>query len=50
MLRSVIKSIMIIHKNDSTFHVAQKGGNSKTIGKEWAARAVCMQMWLWRVP
>jgi len=30
----VIKSVMAIHKNDSTFHVAEEGGNSKTIGKK----------------
>ena len=28
------KSIMIIRKNDSTFHVAEEEGNSRTIGKK----------------
>jgi hypothetical protein len=39
---------MIIHKNDSKFHLAEKDGNSKIIGKK-AVRAVYRQIWLWRM-
>jgi len=40
--RQKVESIMIIHKNDSTFHVAEEGGYTKTIGTKLGCNG-CLQ-------